>query len=75
MEDKTRWQAICDHIQKDEFANYLGAKVEILQPGQSRVSLMVKDHMTNFHGRNEHGPGPCPGEKCRGQPEQCVPCQ
>ena len=55
MDDKTRHQKINDHIQKDAFANYLGAKVEIIKPGQSRVSLMVKDHMTNFHGSTHGG--------------------
>ena len=55
MEDITRWHAICDLIQNDAFANYLGAKVEIIQPGQSRVSLIVKDHMTNFHGTTHGG--------------------
>ncbi len=55
MEDKTRQQAIDDHIQKDEFAIYLGAAVEIIKPGQSRVSLIVKDHMTNFHGTTHGG--------------------
>ena len=55
MDDKTRQQAIFDHIQKDAFANYLGAKVEIINPGQSRVSLTVKDHMTNFHGSTHGG--------------------
>ena len=55
MEDSTRWQAIRDHIQKDAFANYLGAKTEIIQPGQSCVSLIVKDHMTNFHGTTHGG--------------------
>ena len=55
MDDKTRQQAINDHIQKDAFANYLGAKVEIVKPGYSRVSLIVKDHMTNFHGTTHGG--------------------
>ena len=55
MEDKNREQAILDHIQKDAFANYLGAKVEIIKPGQSRVSLVVKEHMTNFHGTTHGG--------------------
>jgi len=55
MPEKTREQAIFDHIQKDAFANYLGAEVEIPAPGQSRVSLVVKDHMTNFHGTTHGG--------------------
>lgn len=55
MNDKTRWQAINDHIQKDKFANSLGAKVEIIKPGHSRVSLIVTDEMTNFHGTTHGG--------------------
>lgn len=54
MDDKNRLKEINNHIQKDAFANYLGAKVEIIKPGQSRVSLIIKDHMTNFHG-TAHG--------------------
>ncbi len=55
MEDKIREQAINQYIQKDEFANFLGAKVQIIQPGHSRVSLIVKDYMTNFHGTTHGG--------------------
>jgi acyl-CoA thioesterase len=55
MDEKTRRQAINDHIQKDAFANYLGAKVEIIAPGHSRVSLMVNENMTNFHGTTHGG--------------------
>jgi acyl-CoA thioesterase len=55
MNDKTRSQQINDHIQKDSFANYLGAKVEILKPGHSRVSLTINDNMTNFHGSTHGG--------------------
>jgi acyl-CoA thioesterase len=55
MEGKTREQAINDHIQKDAFTHYLGAKVKILKPGHSLVSLVVDDHMTNFHGTTHGG--------------------
>lgn len=55
MDDKTRQQAIIDHIQTDAFANYLGAKVEIIKPGHSRVSLIIDDKMTNFHGMTHGG--------------------
>ena len=57
MEDKTRQQLIFDHIQKDAFANYLGAEIEIIKPGQSRISLIIKDYMTNFHGSTHGGNG------------------
>ena len=55
MDDKIRRQAINAHIQKDSFANHLGAKVEIIKPGHSRVSLTVNDNMTNFHGTTHGG--------------------
>ena len=55
MEDKTRQQFINNHIKKDHFANYLGAKVEIIKPGHSRVSLVIDDNMTNFHGTTHGG--------------------
>ncbi|MEN8212227.1 MAG: hotdog fold thioesterase [Thermodesulfobacteriota bacterium] len=55
MDDSNRQQVINDHIQKDEFANYLGAKVEIIKPGHSRVSLTINDNMTNFHGTTHGG--------------------
>ncbi|WP_457552221.1 hotdog fold thioesterase [Desulfobacula sp.] len=55
MDKKMRRQAINDHIQKDAFANYLGAKVEIIKPGHSRVSLTISDNMTNFHGTTHGG--------------------
>jgi len=55
MEDKSREKAINDHIQKDEFANYLGAKVVIVEPGHSRVSLVINEKMTNFHGTTHGG--------------------
>lgn len=54
MDDKTHQQVINDHIQKDAFANYLGAKVNIIEPGHSRVSLTINNNMTNFHGTT-HG--------------------
>ena len=47
-------QKINDFIQRDPFARLMGAKVEIVGPGQSRVSLTITDDMVNFHG-NTHG--------------------
>jgi acyl-CoA thioesterase len=55
MDVKTREQAINDHIQKDAFAGFLGAVVEIVKPGHSRVTLTVTEHMTNFHGTTHGG--------------------
>lgn len=55
MDDKIRWQMINDHIQTDAFARFLGAKVEIINPGHSRVFLTINDHMTNFHGTTHGG--------------------
>lgn len=55
MDDQTRQRVINNYIQKDAFANYLGAKVEITEPGHSRVSLVISEHMTNFHGTTHGG--------------------
>ena len=55
MDKKNREQTINDYIQKDAFSNFLGATVTIIKPGHSRVSLVVKDNMTNFHGTTHGG--------------------
>ncbi len=55
MDDKLRQQAINSHIQKDAFANHLGAKVEIIKPGHSKVFLTINDNMINFHGTTHGG--------------------
>jgi len=52
--NEDRKQKINEHIQRDPFARFLGANVEILKPGHSRVTLTVTDDMVNFHG-NTHG--------------------
>jgi len=41
---------ISRYIAKDPFAKHLGAEVEILAPGHSRVSIAVTEEMANFHG-------------------------
>ncbi|MFQ5576601.1 MAG: hotdog fold thioesterase [Anaerolineae bacterium] len=45
-----RQTAIARHIKKDPYANSLGAAIEAIEPGYSRVSLTVTDAMLNFHG-------------------------
>ena len=50
MVEGSREAAINGYIQKDPFASHLGAQVEILSPGHSRVSLTVTEDMVNFHG-------------------------
>jgi acyl-CoA thioesterase len=52
--NESRKQKINEHIQCDPFARYLGANVEILKPGHSRVTLTVTGDMVNFHG-DTHG--------------------
>lgn len=51
---KDRDLEIDAYIQQDPFAQMLGAKVEIVKPGHSRVTLTVNEKMVNFHG-NTHG--------------------
>lgn len=55
MNDTLRQRAINEYIQKDSFAAHLGAKVEIIEPGHSRVSLTITKEMTNFHGFTHGG--------------------
>ncbi|NLX18470.1 MAG: hydroxyphenylacetyl-CoA thioesterase PaaI [Desulfobulbus sp.] len=44
-----------NHIRDDAFSNWLGADIEIIQPGYSRVSLTVSETMLNFHGTTHGG--------------------
>ena len=43
------------HIRNDAFANWLGAAIETIEPGYSRVSLTVTEAMLNFHGMTHGG--------------------
>ena len=52
--DEDRKNRINEHIQRDPFARFLGAEVEIVKPGHSRVKLTITDDMVNFHG-DTHG--------------------
>ena len=52
---ENRGKKISDYIQRDPFARLLGAKVEILEPGHSRVTLTITDDMVNFHGYTHGG--------------------
>jgi len=46
---------IVAHIRQDPFANWLGATIESIEPGYSRVSLTVTAAMLNFHGMTHGG--------------------
>lgn len=46
---------IGQYIRKDAFANFLGATIEAIEPGYSRVSLTVRESMHNFHGMTHGG--------------------
>jgi acyl-CoA thioesterase len=46
---------IAAHIRKDAYANSLGAIIEAIEPGYSRVSLVVTASMLNFHGMTHGG--------------------
>ncbi len=50
-----REKKINAYIQRDPFARLLGAEVEILKPGHSRVTLTITDDMVNFHGCTHGG--------------------
>ncbi len=44
-----------NHIRQDPYANWLGALIEAIEPGYSRVSLVVTEAMLNFHGMTHGG--------------------
>jgi acyl-CoA thioesterase len=46
---------IAVHIRKDAYANWLGATIEAIEQGYSRVSLVVTESMLNFHGMTHGG--------------------
>ena len=54
MTPEERRQRIETHIRQDPYANQLGADIEVIKPGYSRVSLTITEAMTNFHG-SAHG--------------------
>ena len=43
------------HLQKDTFAEQLGAKLVEVTPGCARVALTVRSNMVNFHGTTHGG--------------------
>lgn len=45
-----RQHQINKHIRRDPFASQLGAVIEVIEPGYSRVSLHITGAMLNFHG-------------------------
>ncbi len=53
--NENRIKRINEYIQSDPFAQLLGAKVEILKPGHSQVTLIITDDMVNFHGTTHGG--------------------
>ena len=55
MNDTVPQRVINEYIQKDPFAAHLGAKIEIIEPGHSRVSLTITEEMANFHGTTHGG--------------------
>jgi acyl-CoA thioesterase len=55
MASKSRQVVINEFIQKDLFTKYLGATIEAIEPGYSRVSITVTKEMTNFHGTTHGG--------------------
>lgn len=47
--------AVDQFIRHDAYTNFLGAAVEAIEPGYSRVSLVVTEAMLNFHGITHGG--------------------
>ena len=50
-----RDEEIAAHIRQDPYAKELGASLEALSPGYSRVSLTITETMANFHGMTHGG--------------------
>lgn len=48
-------EALINHIKSDAFAHTLGATIEAVEPGYSRVSLTVTEKHLNFHGITHGG--------------------
>ena len=46
---------IVTRICKDAYANWIGATIEAIDRGYSRVSLVVTESMLNFHGMTHGG--------------------
>lgn len=55
MTEQERERAIQAYIQSDRFMAHLGAKIEVIEPGYSRLSLRVTEEMLNFHGMTHGG--------------------
>lgn len=47
-------EEIFQRISQDPFASFLGIELVALEPGYSKVSMVVGEHMLNFHG-TPHG--------------------
>ncbi len=52
---RKRSEQINDYIQRDPYSRFLGAEIDIVRPGYSRVSLTISEEMTNFHGMTHGG--------------------
>lgn len=46
---------LATHLRQDAYADWLGATIEAIEPGYSRVSLVVTESMLNFHGTTHGG--------------------
>lgn len=44
-----------DRVLADPFAKYLGIEVEKVEEGKAIVSILIKDHLLNFHGSANGG--------------------
>jgi len=55
MAANLRQVVINEFIQKDLYTKYLGATIEAIEPGYSRVSITVTEEMANFHGTTHGG--------------------
>ncbi len=47
--------SIQSYIRRDAYAKFIGASIEAIEPGYSRVSVTVTESMLNFHGATHGG--------------------
>jgi acyl-CoA thioesterase len=47
--------SLLDYLRDDSFAASLGIEIEAVEPGYARVSVVVTQAMTNFHGTTHGG--------------------
>jgi len=48
-------ETVMERVSSDPFARFLGIAIEEVREGEARVSIVIKDHLLNFHGAANGG--------------------